>query len=413
MNELSRAETPSSVTIEKKRKEKAKPGRATRYPDIRKMDDGFWIRARVVDPKTGKRRERAAILHGVTIEEAIAAQSQWKRELVAPVLEKPTETLTAYAQQWMKLCVEAGESRATIENKTQVLEDHVLPVLGDYKAALVERRDVKEWLRQVSAKKTSRDEPYSEATVLGWWRVLSAFFHWFVDEFELEHDPTWRIQPKKYMHRELRRHVQAEKGTNKLTADELPRFLEKAQELYPQHYAMFVIGFFTGMRWSELSALRWDAFNDTTMEIEVKRSQYKGTVRARTKGGTQRSAAMNEFMRRVLDEHRGRLLREQAPGFDSGLVFPSEVGAPRYNSVLTKPLAEIAAAAGIEKKLSTKVFRRTYSDLMRQADVDVLVKLAIVGHADQRMSRAYSTIEPEEKRAALARVVALVDGGLG
>lgn len=400
----------ANVTTEEE-KGTAKPGTATRYPDIRKVVAGFWVRARVHDPKTGKRRERTGILRDVEIEAALKAQLAWKEELLGPVLTAPTETVTVYAQQWMKRCVEVGEARATLENKTQCLERHILPHFGDYKLLAVERRDVKRWLTKVSSQTTPAGNRYSVATVMGWWRVLAAFFHWVVDEYELEKDPTWLIQPRKYLHRELRHNVQAEKGTNKLTVEELPRFLETARDLYPQHYAMLVLGFFTGMRWSELSALRWDAVNTETQEIEIKRSQYKGTVRLRTKGGTARSSAYNAFMKKVLDDHRERLMRLQAPGFDSGLVFPSDSGGPRFNSLMTKPLRQIAAAAGIKKKLSTKAFRRTYSDLMRLAQVDEIVKLASIGHADSRVSRLYSTVEPAEKQAALARVVALVGQG--
>ena len=77
--------------------------------------------------------------------------------------------------------------------------------------------------------------------------------------------------------------------------------------------------------------------------------------------------------------------------------------------MLDRPFAAICAAAGVPKRLSTKVFRRTYNDLCRRAGVDEVVLRATIGHADRRMSEVYASVDPSEKRAGLARVAALVE----
>jgi hypothetical protein len=37
-----------------------------------------------------------------------------------------------------------------------------------------------------------------------------------------------------------------------------------------------------------------------------------------------------------------------------------------------------------------------------------LVKLSMIGHADRRMSEVYSSIDPTEKQAELAKVIGLM-----
>jgi integrase len=177
--------------------------------------------------------------------------------------------------------------------------------------------------------------------------------------------------------------------------------------MFPQHYAMLVIGFFTGMRWSELTALRFDDFNIDTLEIQVRRSQYRGTYRDRPKSGRRRGPAFTKEMWEVMQEHRRRMIKEQTPGLDSGYCFPSEKGGVRYQSVLGKPFAAICDKAGIAKKLSSKCLRRTFNDLARRAGMNELVKLAMIGHSDRRMSEVYSSIDPSEKQAELAKVIGL------
>ena len=300
------------------------------------------------------------------------------------------------------------EAESTLEHKTDVLEAHILPKLGAHYVQRIDRNVLKTWLVEVSRKRKPNGVRYAEESVLVWWRRLKALVRWAVEELELESDPTAGLDPRRYLHKELRVAVQAEKGTNALTADELERFLRSARRLVPQHYPMIVVGFFTGMRWSELSALRWDHFNHDTMEIEIFETQWRGTRRERTKSRRRRGPAFDAFMWEVLQEHRQRLVAEQAPGVETGLCFPSKTGGYRLASLMTKPFARICEDCGIPKTLTSKAFRRTYNDLCRQAGVTGLVLRSMIGHSDQRMSEVYASIDPSEKQAALAKVVRMV-----
>jgi len=174
---------------------------------------------------------------------------------------------------------------------------------------------------------------------------------------------------------------------------------------------MMVVGFFTGARWSELSALRWDHFKPETKEIEIRSSQWRQSVRERPKAGRVRTAAFDEFIWSVMQEHRKWMMKAQVPGFDSGLCFPSDTGGYRHQSVLDKPFQRICEAVGIAKHLSSKCFRRTFNDLCRHARVDAIVLRSQIGHSDARMSEVYTSVDPSEKRNALAQVKRLV--GLG
>lgn len=55
--------------------------------------------------------------------------------------------------------------------------------------------------------------------------------------------------------------------------------------------------------------------------------------------------------------------------------------------------------------------RRTFVDLLRQAQVDAVVEHAIVGHADEKMRERYSTVRAPEAAQAVAKVLKLVVGG--
>lgn len=52
--------------------------------------------------------------------------------------------------------------------------------------------------------------------------------------------------------------------------------------------------------------------------------------------------------------------------------------------------------------------RYTFTDLVRRANVDAVVRRALTGHVTEEMQRHYSTVGLDEKRAAIAGVLRLV-----
>jgi integrase len=91
----------------------------------------------------------------------------------------------------------------------------------------------------------------------------------------------------------------------------------------------------------------------------------------------------------------------------SDLLFPNEKGGFRARSVLDKPFKGVAKEIALTKHLTPRGMRRTFQDLARAAQVADLVTRSISGHATREMQEHYSTVEGEEQRGALARVVSL------
>ena len=52
--------------------------------------------------------------------------------------------------------------------------------------------------------------------------------------------------------------------------------------------------------------------------------------------------------------------------------------------------------------------RRTFNDLARRAGVDAVVTRSITGHVTEQMREHYSSVDLDEKRAAITNVVRLV-----
>ena len=185
--------------------------------------------------------------------------------------------------------------------------------------------------------------------------------------------------------------------------------MAKARELYPQHFGMLALGFGTGRRPSALRPLRRrpptpDILWDEGILL-IRRSECLGAVIDRTKTGRNLRIPLPEELMEILRWHVGNLTA--GPMRDSDLLFPSTTGGFRSSSCLANPIRQIAKAAGINKHLTPKVMRRTFQDLGRAAQVHDLVVRSISGHATAQMQAHYSSVNSEEVRDGLAKVISM------
>lgn len=201
---------------------------------------------------------------------------------------------------------------------------------------------------------------------------------------------------------------------NALHPDQVPLFMQRIRELYPQFYAMTFLGFATGLRPSSLRPLRrrgpetdikWDEGR-----ILIRRSQTKGTeVMKMTTQRTRYSINVPHPELDVLTWHVEQQLHTPEQQ-DSDPLFPSVTGGFRSPTVLNKPFADVAEALGLPA-FTQRGLRRTYNDLARFAKLDRLIVKSVSGHDTDEMVEHYSSVSPEEQREGIGKVIQLFGAG--
>ena len=96
------------------------------------------------------------------------------------------------------------------------------------------------------------------------------------------------------------------------------------------------------------------------------------------------------------------------PGRDTGWMFPNSIGGLRTQSSLEKAWKGCRDRTGITKRFTVHGLRYTFTDLVREAKVDAVVRRALTGHVTESMQRHYSNVDLAEKRDAVAGVHQLV-----
>ena len=159
-----------------------------------------------------------------------------------------------------------------------------------------------------------------------------------------------------------------------------------------------------------MSALQWRDIDFEAQVIRFRRKQVKGIVGAISKKKpVPREIPMLASLAETLVERRRYLERLEYPVDDSDWVFPSRNGKLKTPASLVKAIRFGAAEAGVEKHLTPHKLRYFFNDLLRLAGIDKVARKALTGHVTDEMTERYSTVDLDEKRAAMKLVAKRLD----
>jgi integrase len=383
-------------------------GTKTRHPGVYRLGpSSFRVRVKVQGPD-GKSKQAERIVDG-TLEEAVAARVALSGGLKsvgragASVLPM-RPTVSDFAKFWLES--KAGSlEEGTLDRYADVLEFHILPFMGGTRIDEVRAADVQSFINAQSAKKAT------PMTVRSRFAVLRSMMLDAVNMLDLPRDPTMRPMLPELDDRD---------EGNRLTPGQLDAWLAKFQELAPTQYAYALTLAFTGMRPCHVRALRWE---DVDLEAAVLRPRmkvYLGVLsptskKKRAPKEFPMPAELVEALRAhkawlnapMVDYHLGPCLRH--PGVASGLCFPNSKGKPQCQSKVWRVWQRTNEALGVD--LNARGLRRTFNDMLRRAKVDAFTAEALTAQTPQTR-RLYSTVDLDEKRVAVGKVLELVRTGV-
>ena len=92
---LGRPETEWKLIVKEKK--------STRYPGVFRLDQTtYWIRAKVVDPRTGLDKEFERVLEGVTAHEAAQKRDDLINEILHAVQRAQKQRVGEFARSWLE-----------------------------------------------------------------------------------------------------------------------------------------------------------------------------------------------------------------------------------------------------------------------------------------------------------------------
>jgi len=172
---------------------------------------------------------------------------------------------------------------------------------------------------------------------------------------------------------------------------------------------MVILDVTTGLRRSELFALKWRDVDFSGLRLDILRSIYLGQVGNCKTEASQKPVPLDGRLAADL-----WLWRETSPyKQDDDWVFASPHTQGKYpfwpDTVLQKVIRPAALRAGITKRVGWHTFRHTFSTLLIANGENVKVVQELMRHASSRCTlEIYSQARIEAKRQAQQRLVQMI-----
>jgi len=284
-------------------------------------------------------------------------------------------TFREFADSFMREYAEVSirSKPSGLRAKENILRNHVLPVVGDLPLDKIDERHVLA-LKQ----RTHNLSPKTANNIL---TTLTGALRWAVRRGLLPEMPV-RVELFRAPEPEMQFY----------DFETYARIRQAAQQLDPRFYAMVLLGGDAGLRLSEIVALRWVDVNFQTGTLNVRVSDWKGTLVV-PKSGTGRVVPMTELLALAL-----RALRKSR----HGRVLARDDGNPTSMQTVRTWMRHVQETAGIEgAKGNLHVLRHTFCShlAIRGAAPVAIQKLA--GHTSHKVTQRYLHLGVEERREAI------------
>jgi integrase len=277
-----------------------------------------------------------------------------------------------------------GLSYSTVAGYSSYLTKHIEPRWSSVILTDIKPLHVSEWLKKVPLSPKTKGH-------------VRALFHMLFERamlwglLDLQRNPIELIKLKGTSRRLRRPHI--------ITPE---KFQELITILEQPYRTMAIVAICTGLRVSEVLALRWEHIDFSAGLILVQQGVVSGRI------GKVKTEASNDEI--PLDPVFAQLLLTWRGDRTSGLVFPSHVTGRSYHAGILqqKILRPKGAEIGIPK-LGWHTFRHTYRSLLDEAGAPIGVQQKLMRHSNVATTmNVYGNSTLRAKQDANSKVVKIL-----
>ncbi len=353
------------------------------------------------DPSTGKYKYQWVSVKG-TKKEAEKRLAELLHQLDNGTFIKPGKTtLREYLEKWLRDYAKPNLSPRSFERYQGIVTKHLLPDFGSIPLTQLRPEHLqRHYTTKLNEGLSARTIRYHHAVIH---KVLQTAVKWGL----VIRNVADAVDAPRIHHNEMQ------------TWDEgdITRFLETAKG--SSYYALFHTALYTGMRRSELLALRWQDIDFIFSQIYVSRSLHHlkdgSYIFTEPKSArSRRTIALSPSAILTLRGHKEKQALERAMlGTllqDDDLVFSDLEGKPLRPNTVTRAWTMLAKRAGV-KVIRLHDARHTHASIMLKQGIHPKVVQERLGHASIQMTLdTYSHVAPGLQQAAAESFDKLLNG---
>lgn len=172
-----------------------------------------------------------------------------------------------------------------------------------------------------------------------------------------------------------------------LEKDELKPLIEKVKLRNERYALMIEFLSFSGMRYGEMIALKYENVTDEEIEIngtiDYQTKKISKGVKNPTKNKKDRTISQVNKTREILKQlkEENELVKASRSYDEKNFYFTSIAGHPIHPTNFNRTISEIALDLGIEKDISSHIFRHTHISFLTELGIDLKTIMNRVGHS--------------------------------
>jgi integrase len=296
-----------------------------------------------------------------------------------------------------------GLRKVTLSDYRGCLRVHLLPAFGAEKIGSITRRDLEDWkkkvLEEINPRTGKRYAPKSVRNYLG---ILNSVFSFAEEEGWISDNPMRAVKLPK---------VSKGKDLQYVPIQDLPRLVEAVPDdnLGRLERSMYWFAATTGLRQSEIRALRWSDIDWTAMKVRVRTALSRdGEITDPKSERGSRSVPLSDGTARVLERH---FQSSQWQGQADFVFCHPHTGRPydrskllkRYKAALLRagvgPTETRVRKSGKRVEVSPYTFhslRHTFGTQSAATGVPMRTLQEWMGHSDFATTLIYADYAPSE-----------------
>jgi len=365
----------------------------------KRSKDSYSCRVAIGKDSTGKYRFHSETVRG-TKKEAEKHLSEMLSQQDKGTFIKPTKTtLSAYLERWLTDYVKPNLGPRTYEGYESIIRCHLTPDLGRLQLMQLKPQHLQKYYAlKLAGVRQDRKDALTQTTVSHHHTCLHRALKMAVRWGLLTSNPADAVTPPRPQHSDMKT----------MNEDELQIFLAEAKKT--PYYTMFYTFLFTGMRRSEVLALRWNDVDLLMCQISVTQTLHHlrdGSMvfrQPKTAKG-RRLISLSPSLALVLTELKANQKQERnlvgTKLKETELVFGTPEGKPLLPDMISNTWLRIIKRAGLSH-FRLHDARHTHASLLLKQGVHPKVVQERLGHATISTTLdLYSHVSPglQEKAA--------------
>ena len=309
-------------------------------------------------------------------------------------------TLAEYLERWLRDYVKPNLAPRTTEGYESIVRCHLVPALGSIPLTQLKPEHLQRYYSEkLSGGRYDGRGDLSRTTVSHHHTCLHRALKMALQWGLISHNPADAITAPRPQRSEI----------HTLNEDDLSTFLEAAEKT-PYH-VLFYTALFTGMRRSELLALRWCDVDLLLCQVYVIRSLHylrTGEIvfRAPKTAKGRRMVSLSPSAAKLLQEHKDKQAAQHTmlgiPVKDDDLVFSDFAGKPLLPDTVSHAWVKLVKRTGLDG-IRFHDARHSHASLMLKQGVHPKVVQERLGHATISTTLdLYSHVTPGLQEAAAA-----------